>query len=69
MPTAQVLEAMFRVAGHAELADRIRPTVRQLSRANVPDDEEASSDISSASAPDGEPSSTAAEEAVSVSQS
>jgi hypothetical protein len=31
-PTAQYFEATFRVAGHTELADRIRPTVRQLQR-------------------------------------
>ncbi len=74
VPSVQVLEATFRVAGHVELADRIRPTVRQLSRTNVPDDEEgepgeASSDESSAPAEDGEPSVTASEEAASDSQS
>lgn len=74
VPAVQVLEATFRVAGHVELADRIRPTVRQLSRTNVPDDEEGepeegSSDESSAPAEDGEPSSIASEEAVDDSQS
>ena len=32
IPVARVLEATFRVAGETELADRIRPTVRQLGR-------------------------------------
>ncbi len=32
IPIVRVLEATFRVAGEAELADRIRPTVRQLTR-------------------------------------
>ncbi len=32
IPIARVLEATFRVAGETELADRIRPTVRQLGR-------------------------------------
>ena len=32
IPIVRVLEATFRVAGETELADRIRPTVRQLTR-------------------------------------
>ncbi len=32
IPIARVLEATFRVAGETELADRIRPIVRQLGR-------------------------------------
>ncbi|MCP3982047.1 MAG: hypothetical protein GY716_22305 [bacterium] len=32
IPIVRVLEATFRVAGETDLADRIRPTVRQLTR-------------------------------------
>ena len=32
IPIVRVLEASFRVAGETDLADRIRPTVRQLTR-------------------------------------
>ncbi len=32
IPIAQTLEATFRVAGEVELADRIRPTIRRLTR-------------------------------------
>ncbi len=34
IPIARSLEAMFRVAGETELAERIRPTVRRLTRPN-----------------------------------
>ncbi len=43
IPIARVLEATFRVAGETELADRIRPTVRQLGRDDGRDEEEAES--------------------------
>jgi hypothetical protein len=39
IPLARVLEATFRVAGETELADRIRPTVRQLGRDGGEDEE------------------------------
>ena len=39
IPIARLLEATFRVAGETELADRIRPTVRQLGREDGQDPE------------------------------
>ncbi len=39
IPIARMLEATFRVAGETELADRIRPTVRQLGRDDGRDQE------------------------------
>ncbi len=41
IPIARVLEATFRVAGETELADRIRPTVRQLGRDDGQGEEQA----------------------------
>lgn len=40
VPIARYLEATFRVAGETELADRIRPTVRQLGRDDGKEEEE-----------------------------
>ncbi len=57
IPIARVLEATFRVAGETELADRIRPTVRQLGR---DDGQEKENDEPEAERPE-EPSSSESE--------
>ncbi len=46
IPIARVLEATFRVAGETELADRIRPTVRQLGRDDGKDEDQAEAEAS-----------------------
>ena len=62
IPIARMLEATFRIAGETELADRIRPTVRQLDRAGSQEEETAESGTNSQAeasdappAPDAEP--------------
>ncbi len=52
IPIARVLEATFRVAGETELADRIRPTVRQLGRDDGREEETAEPE---AQAPEAKP--------------
>ena len=52
IPIVRVLEATFRVAGETDLADRIRPTVRQLTR-NDTEEQEAK--------PEAEPSAASSE--------
>ncbi len=54
IPIARVLEATFRVAGETELADRIRPTVRQLGRDDGREEETAEPE---AQAPEAKPDS------------
>jgi hypothetical protein len=44
IPIAQALEASFRVAGEVELADRIRPTIRRLTRPSEDEQPPASED-------------------------
>jgi hypothetical protein len=46
IPIVRVLEATFRVAGETDLADRIRPTVRQLTRNDDKEQEEQPSEAS-----------------------
>ncbi len=57
IPIVRVLEATFRVAGETELADRIRPTVRQLTRNDDPQIRKAKAEASSAEASSAEASS------------
>jgi len=51
VPIARFFEATFRVAGETELADRIRPTVRQLGRDDGKETEEEAAEEAEAEAP------------------
>jgi len=64
IPLARMLEATFRLAGETDLADRIRPTVRQLGRDDGQGEDDAESE---ARAPESTPASEsgAVEETVS----
>jgi hypothetical protein len=63
IPLARVLEATFRVAGETELADRIRPTVRQLGRDGGEDEESTEPEASEPGVPPASESASAAEAA------
>ncbi len=52
IPLARMLEATFRVAGETELADRIRPTVRQLGRDDGKETQPAEPEATPEPAPD-----------------
>ncbi len=60
IPIVRVLEATFRVAGETDLADRIRPTERQLSRNDDKEKQEAE--------PEAEPSSASSQSETAASE-
>ena len=60
IPIVRVLEATFRVAGETDLADRIRPTVRQLTR-NDKEEQEAKPEAESSAASSEAPASESAQ--------
>ncbi len=60
IPIVRVLEATFRVAGETDMADRIRPTVRQLTR-NDKEEREAKPEAESSAAPSEAPASESAQ--------
>ncbi len=62
IPIVRVLEATFRVAGEAELADRIRPTVRQLTRNDDPQERTAKASSAEASSAEASSAESAASE-------
>ena len=67
IPIVRLLEATFRVAGETELADRIRPTVRQLTRNDdkekqAKSEEVPSSEAAASDSPEPESGSAAASE-------
>ncbi len=55
------MEATFRVAGETDLADRIRPTVRQLTRNDDKEEQEAKPEATSTEASSEAPASESAE--------
>ncbi len=59
IPIVRMLEATFRVAGETDLADRIRPTVRQLTR-NDKEEQEAKPEATSSEASSETPASASA---------